>query len=191
MVYAESMEFVTRMSIFAVGYDYFLKQTQPMGKTELHLYNDSKETLYQQKSDMLLRKMQNDDIEQVMQIWLKTNIQTHHYIDESYWKIQYGSVRQMIPESEIYVCEKSGLITGFIGLSGNYIAGLFVASVFQSQGIGKKLLDYVKKLKPDLVLQVYQKNRNAVRFYQRERFVIESETTDENTGEREYIMNWR
>ena len=74
--------------------------------------------------------MQNDDIEQVMQIWLKTNIQTHHYIDESYWKIQYGSVRQMIPESEIYVCEKSGLITGFIGLSGNYIAGLFVASVF-------------------------------------------------------------
>ena len=162
-----------------------------MGKTELHLYNDSKETLYQQKSDMLLRKMQNDDIEQVMQICLKTNIQTHHYIDESYWKIQYGSVRQMIPESEIYVCEKSGLITGFIGLSGNYIAGLFVASVFQSQGIGKKLLDYVKKLKPDLVLQVYQKNRNAVRFYQREGFVIESETTDENTGEREYIMNWR
>ena len=162
-----------------------------MEKTELHLYNDSKETLYQQKSDMLLRKMQNDDIEQVMQICLKTNIQTHHYIDESYWKIQYGSVRQMIPESEIYVCEKSGLITGFIGLSGNYIAGLFVASVFQSQGIGKKLLDYVKKLKPDLVLQVYQKNRNAVRFYQREGFVIESETTDENTGEREYIMNWR
>lgn len=162
-----------------------------MGKTELHLYNDSKETLYQQKSDMLLRKMQNDDIEQVMQIWLKTNIQTHHYIDESYWKVQYGSVRQMIPESEIYVCEKSGLITGFIGLSGNYIAGLFVASVFQSQGIGKKLLDYVKKLKPDLVLQVYQKNRNAVRFYQREGFVIESETTDENTGEQEYIMSWR
>ena len=99
-----------------------------MGKTELHLYNDSKKTLYQQKSDMLLRKMQNDDIEQVMQIWLKTNIQTHHYIDESYWKVQYGSVRQMIPESEIYVCEKSELITGFIGLSGNYIAGLFVAS---------------------------------------------------------------
>ena len=126
-----------------------------------------------------------------MQIWLKTNIQTHHYIDESYWKVQYGSVRQMIPESEVYVCEKSGLITGFIGLSGNYIAGLFVASVFQSQGIGKKLLDYVKKLKPDLVLQVYQKNRNAVRFYQRERFVIESETTDENTGEQEYIMSWR
>ena len=179
------------MSIFAVGYDYFLKQTQPMGKTELHLYNDSKKTLYQQKSDMLLRKMQNDDIEQVMQIWLKTNIQTHHYIDESYWKVQYGSVRQMIPESEVYVCEKSGLITGFIGLSGNYIAGLFVASVFQSQGIGKKLLDYVKKLKPDLVLQVYQKNRNAVRFYQIEGFVIESETTDENTGEREYIMSWR
>ena len=162
-----------------------------MEKTELHLYNDSKETLYQQKSDMLLRKMQNDDIEQVMQIWLKTNIQTHHYIDESYWKVQYGSVRQMIPESEIYVCEKSELITGFIGLSGNYIAGLFVASVFQSQGIGKKLLDYVKELKPELSLQVYQKNRNAVRFYQREGFVIESETTDENTGEREYIMNWR
>lgn len=165
-------------------------------KVELELietkqYNGIMELVYQRRNHVLLRRLQNDDIERVMQIWLETNIQAHHYVDESYWKSQYDNVKQMISESEVYVCEKSGLIAGFIGLSDNYIAGLFVASDFQSQGIGKRLLDYVKEVKPELSLQVYQKNRNAIRFYLREGFVVESEAVDENTGECEYLMSMK
>lgn len=165
-------------------------------KVELELietkqYNGIMELVYRRRNHIILRRLQKDDIERVMQIWLETNIQAHHYIDESYWKAQYDNVKQMIPESEVYICEKSGQTAGFIGLSDNYIAGLFVASDFQSQGIGKRLLDYVKGVKPELSLQVYQKNRNAIRFYLREGFVVESEAVDENTGECEYLMSMK
>lgn len=57
-------------------------------------------------------------------------------------------------------------------------------------GVGRKLLDHTKKKKGKLSLNVYQKNIRAVRFYQREGFQIEREKTDENTGEKEYLMTW-
>lgn len=139
----------------------------------------------------VIKKIQEEDIENIMQIWLETNILAHDFINETYWKNQYDHVKKLIPESEIYVCEKSGHILGFIGLSGNYIAGLFVSSVFQSQGIGKRLIEYVRTFKKELSLNVYQKNIKAVSFYQREGFRIEAETMDENTGEKEYFMTMK
>lgn len=61
----------------------------------------------------------------------------------------------------------------------------------QSQGIGRHLLEYVKTVKDHLTLQVYQKNRRAVKFYQREGFLVQDEHVDENTGEKELLMLWR
>ena len=82
-------------------------------------------------------------------------------------------------------------IQGFIGLSGEYIEGIFVSGKVQSRGIGKLLLDHAKGLKGSLRLSVYQKNARAVRFYQREGFEIHCEGLDESTGEKEYAMTWR
>lgn len=155
---------------------------------ETKKYNGIVEVIYDiANSDVVIRNMNKDDIDQVMQIWLATNVQAHDFIAETYWKGQFENVKKLIPASEVYVCEKSNKIVGFIGLSENYIAGIFVASNFQSYGIGKRLLDYAKGLKPELYLYVYQKNIRAVKFYQRENFVIESETVD-GTGEKEFLM---
>lgn len=75
-------------------------------------------------------------------------------------------------------------IEGFIGLTDNYIAGLFVKEDVQSMGIGKQLLNYVKGIKSDMRLNVYNKNVRAIKFYQREQFMIQSENIDNNTGEK-------
>lgn len=139
-------------------------------------------------SDAIIRSMTENDIDRVMWIWLETNTKAHGFIEESYWRNQYDNVKKMIPESEVYVCEMSGDVIGFIGLSENYIAGIFVVFEYQSRGIGKRLLDYAKELKPELRLHVYQKNCRAVSFYQKEDFVIKSEHIDENTGETEFLM---
>ena len=61
----------------------------------------------------------------------------------------------------------------------------------QSLGIGKQLLDFVKSLKGQLKLNVYQKNERAIKFYTREQFEIQDEQTDEATGEAEYLMLWK
>lgn len=138
--------------------------------------------------DILVRQMCDKDVDRVMKIWLETNIRAHHFIPESYWRTQYENVKAMISDAEVYVCEKSEHIIGFIGLYQTYIVGLFVASDFQSQGIGTLLLHHVKALKPVLQLNVYQKNSKAVEFYRKQGFVIETESVDDNTGELEFRM---
>ncbi|MDF2878564.1 MAG: acetyltransferase [Clostridia bacterium] len=75
-------------------------------------------------------------------------------------------------------------------ISAGYIAGIFVSSDMQSKGMRKQLLEKVKALYSELSLAVYQKNIKAVKFYQREEFVIKQEQIDENTGEIEYLMVW-
>ena len=87
--------------------------------------------------------------------------------------------------------EEQGQIKGFVGLDGEYIAGIFVREKEQSLGIGKQLLDFVKSLKGQLKLNVYQKNERAIQFYLREEFSIQSESLDSNTGEKELIMVWK
>ena len=75
-------------------------------------------------------------------------------------------------------------------MTDDYIAGIFVIDKAQSRGIGKQLLDHVKAIKANLRLDVYQKNVRAVCFYQREGFVVQSENTDSDTNEKEYVMIW-
>lgn len=62
-----------------------------------------------------------------------------------------------ILQAEIYVYENLGKISGFIGLNKDYIEGIFVEKNMRSKGIGKQLLNYVKKLKEEMHLSVYQK----------------------------------
>ena len=83
------------------------------------------------------------------------------------------------------------MIQGFVGLSNEYIEGIFISNGMQSCGIGKLLLDYIKNKKIRLRLNVYQKNARALSFYQREGFDIQCEGLDEATGEKEYTMLWQ
>lgn len=140
-----------------------------------------------------IRIMQKKDINTIAEIWLDSNIKSHSFIPESYWKSNFDSVKDMFLQAEIYVYEDKNKneILGFVGMIDNYIAGIFVKEEAQSCGIGKRLLDYVKELKKQLTLSVYQKNTRAVKFYQRECFEISENSTDLNTGEKEYVMEWK
>ncbi len=139
----------------------------------------------------MVRELQKKDIDEVAEIWLDTNVKAHGFIPARYWRDNFETVRRMLGQAEVYVYEAEKDIAGFIGLDGDYIAGIFVRSNHQSGGIGKRLLDFVKGERQQLRLSVYQKNKRAVSFYEREKFVIQGEGTDEHTGENEYDMIWR
>lgn len=139
----------------------------------------------------MIRAFSGQDLDAVMEIWLDVNIKAHGFIAETYWTGHYPMVREMMPQAEVYLYEGSaGWIDGFIGLAGGYIAGIFVREAAQSKGIGKQLLDYAKGSRQSLHLNVYRKNTRAVRFYQREQFIIQSENTDDATREKEFLMAW-
>ena len=128
-----------------------------------------------------------------MQIWLETNIEAHHFIAKTYWTDHFELVMHSLPDAEVYIYEdgSTGELLGFTGLIDDFVAGLFVKKAAQSRGIGKLLLDSVKTMKTDLQLRVYQKNTRAIAFYQRERFVVTEETTDETTNEKEFVLVWQ
>jgi ribosomal protein S18 acetylase RimI-like enzyme len=138
----------------------------------------------------MIREFKTKDLDDVMKIWLDTNTNAHDFIQKNYWQDNYDEVRRMMPEAEIFIYENNQTIQGFIGLMDDYIAGIFIDSGCQSQGIGKALLDHAKKVHSNLSLQVYKNNEGAVRFYVREGFSLVKEQMDENTGEIELVMAW-
>ena len=140
----------------------------------------------------MIRELQEKDLERAMEIWLDTNIKAHGFISSQYWKDHAKTVREMIPRAEVYVYEEEGggSILGFIGMSGEYIAGIFVCEKRQRSGIGRQLIEFAKTLKGKLTLNVYEKNHRAVKFYTGQNFQIVTVDYDKDTGEKEYFMKW-
>ena len=139
----------------------------------------------------MIRKFEPRDIEPVMQIWLRGNLQAHSFVSAAYWKQNVPLVREQLLQAEVYVYEAERGIQGFAGLQPDYLAGIFVKQSCRSKGIGRQVLAHVKQLPPALTLNVYQKTRRAAPFYRREGFSAVSEAMDEDTGEIDCIMRWR
>lgn len=138
----------------------------------------------------MIRKFKAQDAKVVMQIWLEGNVEAHDFVPREYWASQYHLVRQQLLQADIYVYEQEKEIQGFAGMVGDYLAGIFVDGKYRSMGIGKSLLEYIKKIHPMFSLRVYQKNERAVDFYLREGLLVVSEGVDEDTAETEYTMQW-
>lgn len=139
----------------------------------------------------MVRALRETDIDSVADLWLDANLKAHSFIPAQYWKQNYDLVKEMLLQAEVYLYEEHQKIQGFIGLSGEYIEGIFVSDTMQSRGIGKTLLDYAKSKRNRLLLNVYQKNTRAISFYQREGFRIQCDGFDEATGEKDYEMAWQ
>lgn len=137
----------------------------------------------------MIRKMRPTEVDVVGDIWLNGNLEAHDFIDKNYWINHLAEVKEQFKQADIYVYDKQG-IQGFAGLTDNYIAGIFVKKEARNQGIGGKLLDYLKQHYDKLTLDVYAKNKNAFKFYQNNDFRISAESMDEDNNEKDYQMIW-
>ncbi|MFC6176980.1 GNAT family N-acetyltransferase [Companilactobacillus huachuanensis] len=137
----------------------------------------------------MIRRMKPSEIDTVGDIWLNGNLEAHNFIDKNYWINHLNEVKEQFKQADIYVLDEQG-IQGFTGLTESYIAGIFVKKEARNQGIGKQLLDYLKQRYDQLTLNVYARNKNAVRFYEKNNFNISSESMDEN-NEKDYQMIWK
>ena len=137
----------------------------------------------------MIRKLENNDVDKVMDIWLKSTVKAHDFIEKNYWEDNYNTVKNVyIPMSETYIYEKED-IKGFISIINNeFIGALFVDNDCQGQGIGKALIEHVKSKYDNLSLAVYKDNYKSVEFYKKMGFKIKSENTNKDTNFVEYIM---
>ena len=139
----------------------------------------------------MIREFQKADTGQVMKIWLNSNEDAHFFIPKSYWESNFNMVQEQLLQARIFIYEEDGIIQGFAGLMDDYIAGIFVDKKYRSQGVGRQILDEIKKESRSLLLEVYKKNKRAVEFYFRQDFTVLSEGLEETTGEMEYTMVWK
>lgn len=138
----------------------------------------------------MIRSFQPHDAERVMELWLEGNWDAHPFIPKSYWTSCAPQVRGQLPRAEVYVYESGGKIQGFAGMQGDCLAGIFVDRRHRSAGIGKQLLDHIKKRHPAFTLHVYRRNRRALGFYLREGLSVLGQGVDEDTGEQDMTMKW-
>lgn len=138
----------------------------------------------------MIREFQSQDINPVMNIWFQANIDAHPFIHVDYWKSNFEEVKHMISDAEVYISEVNNNVNGFIGLIDEYIAGIFVNKTDRASGIGSELLHTVKMKHAKLSLSVYEKNKNAVRFYEKAGFHIIEKGIDKDTNQIEYTMIW-
>lgn len=139
----------------------------------------------------MLRKMRPFDLEALMELWFAGNRAAHAFIDPAYWERQRGAVRKAIAEADVTVFEQAGRIEGFLGLTGQYVAGIFVRQDCRCRGIGGQLIAHCQKQRDWLELHVYEKNERALRFYKAHGFEVKGKGVQPETGAVEVHMVWQ
>lgn len=138
-----------------------------------------------------IRPASSDDFEKLVDIWFEASIRAHHFIPKSYWEENKAEMQNnYLPRSEVYLAEDEQQIYGFIALVENEIAAIFVAPDQQGKGIGKLLISHAKNLRPQLVLNVYQDNKNSIAFYKSEGFEVVQESFETETQSKVFVMSW-
>lgn len=140
----------------------------------------------------MIRKSKQQDYEKLTKLWLEASLKAHDFIAADYWEQAADKIKTIyLPAAQTYVFEDKHQLKGFISLlDNNYIAALFVSRGHQKQRIGTKLLQYVRRRRPNMQLRVFVRNTNALRFYQKCGFKVVSEGTDTETQEKELLMAW-
>ena len=121
----------------------------------------------------MIRPLRSADVPQIKKIYAGSNekngldVETGHFSKDS---IKY--ISETLHKCENTVFEENGKVLGIISVSHDFIEGLFVDPGHWKKGIGSALLNKVLENRQNLYLQVYEKNLNAVKFYQKHKFRI-------------------
>ena len=140
----------------------------------------------------MIRKIREEDITNVMTIWVKGNFKAHSFIDKDYWLLNFNRLKDnYLNNNQTYIYVEDEEIKGFVSVNNcNQVEAIFVKDGFKRKGIGRKLLNYCKERYDKLRLNVYEKNVDATLFYVAMGFKNIELQIDKNTGEQEYIMEW-
>ncbi len=93
---------------------------------------------------------------------------------------------RFLRRAEIWVAEEGRRVVGFMGVADAELTHLYVEPQAQNRGVGTRLVDHAKGLRPGgLHLWVFQKNERARRFYERHGFRLVRLTDGAANMERE------
>lgn len=133
--------------------------------------------------DFKIEKYTDKDREQILNIWEKSVLATHDFLNPK----DFEEIKQLVQtfnfnEFEVYCLKQNEEIAGFIGLTEQKIEMLFFLPEYIGKGLGRKLTDFAfSELKADKV-DVNEQNINAVKFYEKLGFKIYERTDKDDQG---------
>ena len=117
-----------------------------------------------------LRRATEDDAATLTRIFIVARTQCWDFFEITYpFDILKEVLGQQTPH--VWLAEVGGRAAGFATIEGNELDRLFVYPEFHGKGVALALLEKAKELSPtELWLWVFQKNLQAIRFYEKNGF---------------------
>jgi putative acetyltransferase len=148
------------------------------------------------KQAFTLRPYTSADEEAAIELWLRTWRIAFPQIDFAtrvdWWRQRWHE--ELVPVATITVAEANGKMLGFVTVDPATfdLDQLVVAPEAWGIGLATALIADAKRISPDgLDLHVNTDNARAIRFYEREGFVISGEALNWRSGAPVHKMSWR
>lgn len=68
----------------------------------------------QGKVEEIVPVFMENDFGEIMNLWLKSNMEAHSFISKDYWLFRFEEVKCMLPQAELFVWREEGKILGFL-----------------------------------------------------------------------------
>jgi putative acetyltransferase len=143
---------------------------------------------------MEIRRAIPTDREVLPDIWLRSVRATHTFVSEEDIRSMTPQVRAYLGSSEPefwVVCDDSGVVRGFMGMSGSKMDSLFIAPEFQRRGAGRRLVLHAHALHGELTVDVNEQNVAARGFYEGCGFVMEGRSELDDQGRPYPLLHMR
>jgi putative acetyltransferase len=142
-----------------------------------------------------LRPYAATDEAAAIELWRRTWQVAYPQLDFSarvaWWRDRWRG--ELVPKTAITVAERDGVILGFVTVEpGNgYLDQLVVAPEAWGSALATRLVDAAKRIAPKGIdLLVNQDNRRAIRFYEKNGFVIAGADVNPRSGAPLHKMSW-
>jgi len=134
---------------------------------------------------MHIRRAIPTDREVLLDVWLRSVRATHTFLSEEAIQTLLPHVRDYLAsiEPEFWVlCDDSGTVMGFMGMSGSKMESLFLAPEVQRKGAGRRLVRHAQDLHGELTVDVNEQNTAARAFYEACGFVVHGRSELDEQG---------
>ena len=143
----------------------------------------------------MIRKIREEDLTNVMTLWVKGNFKANSFIEKDYWLEIYNQVKvDFLENFKTYVYVENEEVLGFISIQDDEIKAICVKEENRRNGIGTKLLNYCRdnlKENEELYIKIFEKNMNGILFFSKLQFKNSKVQLNEQFNETEYVMTWK
>jgi len=143
---------------------------------------------------MDIRRAIPTDRDILLDVWLRSVRATHTFLSEEDIQSMIPQVRDYLASSEPefwVLCDDSGAIIGFMGMSGSKMESLFLAPEFQRRGAGRRLVRHAQALHGELTVDVNEQNSAARGFYEACGFAVEGRSELDDQGRPYPLLHMR